>query len=126
MSRYAHIQIIVMNIKRHFLTVFILIFFMFIAIRLQCQNVLSLSPAFSRQEIPDPSGDASGLIKVFSKVIPNSNSSICIIAKKYHLLPSPPDIQEVNYLSNGTTLNTTLWFPSEFEGPIISHILNRT
>src|SRR5690349_21033171 len=91
--------------------IFFLVVFIFIFIIVRYSDVFALSPSFSRQEIPDPSHDASGLTKVFSKIIPNSNSNECILAETYHLLPSPPDIQEVDYQSNGTTFNGTIWLP---------------
>ena len=103
-----------------------LILIIFIIIVLRFPNVFALSPSFSRQEVPDSTNDATGLVKIFDKTIPHSDSTACIAAEKYHLLPSPPDIQEVNYLSNGTTLNATIWLPSKFESPTVTSVLNKS
>jgi hypothetical protein len=95
-------------------------------------GVIALSPSFARQEITDDSNRWT-IVKanpgiLFTVKTPSGNRDAeygrnetkCITAQQRdsdqgHL--HPPDISSVTYLSNGTTLNATLWLSSPFEEP---------
>ena len=75
-------------------------------------EVNAASPDFPRQVIIDNTNDSvpTNFLKGSS-----FNSSKC--NEDNYFFSSTPDIQEVNYLSNGKTLNATIWLSSLFEEP---------
>lgn len=82
------------------------------------QSAVGFSLPFSRQEISDPPNDAQLLTKVYNHFNSANNYTACQIAYSQYNLPSPPDIGEVDYLSDGKFLNATFWLNSAFETPL--------
>ena len=77
-------------------------------------EVHALSPSFPRQVIIDGSNDwVSG--NFLSAPSSNFTTSKCKVEKSF--FPSTPDIEEINYLSDGKTLNATFWLSSSFKEP---------
>lgn len=93
---------------------------------LYLQNeVHALSPIFPRQVIIDGSNDW-----VFGNFLsaPSSNLTTSQCNEKQSFFPSTPDIEEINYLSDGKTLNATFWLSSSFKEPSeqYDYSLNKT
>lgn len=82
-----------------------------------CQNLFGISIPFSQQVVPDPHTDSQPLNRVFNYYNSTNNYTNCLFAYDHHALKSPPDIGEINYLSDGKTLNATIWLNSVFETP---------
>src|SRR5215213_3866645 len=96
------------------------------------QGVFALSPSFARQEITDDS-DRWTIVKALHGIpflvkTPSGDryaeygqdETKCRIAQERDSNQSrfhPPDISSITYLSNGTTLNATLWLSSPFMEP---------
>jgi hypothetical protein len=97
----------------YFLSLFLLTIIFFKSF--DYQYVHSISVPFERQEIYDPPNDAQLYTHVFNYFNSTNNYNKCIIANKQHDLSNPPDIGEVGYLSDGKTLNATIWLNSAFE-----------
>jgi hypothetical protein len=93
-------------------------------INLQHQ-VDAISPSFPRQVIIDDGEDwyPQNLLEAPDS---NFNSSQCNEDKSF--FSSYPDIEEINYLSDGKTLNATVWLSSFFEEPkeYYDYSLNKT
>jgi hypothetical protein len=77
-------------------------------------EVYAISPSFPRQVIIDGSNDwdSSNFLSSPSSKL---NSSQCNPDRSF--FSSTPDIEEINYLSDGKTLNATIWLSSAFEEP---------
>ena len=95
-----------------FLFLFILI--IFISYTYFQNNADAISPSFPRQVIIDGSKDwfPKNLLKA-----PNSSFNTTQCNEKKSFFPSYPDIEEINYLSDGKFLNATIWLSSFFEEP---------
>src|SRR5829696_5725796 len=118
----------------------VLVFFMCLAASLRpiSHEVLGSSPSFIRQIVTDPANDwfliQTGT-KNYSIVIPNTKSIFylqpendltnCMIERKLSnstiktVFPSP-DIEAVSYVSDGKTLNATLWLSDIFMEPPVN------
>jgi hypothetical protein len=91
----------------------------------QFHNVFAISPSFSRQGIPN-APDHWSIIKAPQNVtviqtssgirspigLANDAAECTITQEQYNVLP--PGISAVTYLSNGKTLNATLWLSHPF------------
>jgi len=95
-----------------FLLLFILI--IYISYIFFLNKADAISPSFPRQVIIDGSKDwfPKNLLKT-----PNSNINTTQCNEKKSFFPSYPDIEEINYLSDGKFLNATIWLSSFFEEP---------
>src|SRR6266516_2392206 len=97
-------------------------------VELSPHNVYSLSPSFARQEITDPVDDWS-LIKARQKYTyvetPSSGRSLILLGNNPADCPTKiqqnhfriPEIAAVTYLSDGKSLNATLWLSHSFVNP---------
>ena len=88
-------------------------------------EIYAISPVFPRQVIIDGSNDwnySNFLASPSSKL----NSSQC--NQNQSFFSSTPDIEEINYLSDGKTLNATIWLSSAFKEPtgVYDFSLNET
>ncbi|HSF50115.1 MAG TPA: hypothetical protein VLA74_05070 [Nitrososphaeraceae archaeon] len=74
----------------------------------------AISPGFPRQVIIDDGKDwfLKNLLKA-----PDSNINTTKCNENKSFFPSYPDIEEINYLSDGKFLNATVWLSSFFEEP---------
>ena len=99
-------------------------------------KIFAESPSFVRQEIIDDSGDWnfwSGPSDSSNKIqrdtqsgniveVDRANSSEqCQISDDNNL---SPDIQSVSYVSDGKTLNATVWLTSQFEEPPLNYTID--
>jgi hypothetical protein len=75
-------------------------------------EVNATSPDFPRQVIIDDTNDW-----IPTSFLEGSRFNISKCNEDNYFFSSTPDIQEVNYLSNGKTFNATLWLSSLFEEP---------
>lgn len=103
---------------------FVIIILIMVLISLS-EEINALSPNFPRQVIIDGSNDWNST-NFLSNPSSNLNSSQCRVEQSF--FSSTPDIEEINYLSDGKTLNATIWLSSFFEEPseIYSFSLNET
>jgi len=86
----------------------IVIILYFVSIIL-ANNVYASSPSFARQSATDLYGDWG-----FNNEMPGSNITKCV-AERNSSFALPPDITEVNYLSDGKVLHATLWMSSPID-----------
>ena len=93
---------------------FLFILIIFISYTFFLNNADAISPSFPRQVIIDGSKDwfPKNLLKA-----PNSNFNTTQCSENNSFFPSYPDIEEINYLSDGKFLNATIWLSSFFEEP---------
>ena len=96
------------------------------------QQTFASSPSFVRQEIVDATDDwifwrgSSDKSQVYShqgnlvEVDKAKNISQCKIGDEF----ISPDIKSVSYISNGKTLNATVWLTSNFEEPPVNDTLD--
>src|SRR5215204_6143152 len=75
-------------------------------------EVNATSPDFPRQVIIDDTNDW-----LPTNFLEGSRFNVSKCNEDNFFFSSTPDIQEVNYLSNGKTLNATIWLSSLFEEP---------
>src|SRR5687768_10048077 len=76
------------------------------------QQASADSPSFPRQAILDKPEDWDfPNYAIYSSLRCNENTVD---------FPGPPDIQEINYLSDGKVLNATIWFSTPFQQPSMS------
>lgn len=99
------------NLIKFLFTFILIIFISYIFFQ---NNANAISPSFPRQVVIDGSKDwfPKNLLKG-----PNSNFNTTQCNEKKSFIPSYPDIEEINYLSDGKFLNATIWLSSFFEEP---------
>jgi hypothetical protein len=83
-------------------------------------EVFALSPSFARQGVEDAASDWSSISKNIASNFPLNKTENLIECKMGRQLFRSPDIVGVNYLSDGKTLNATIWLSSPFEEPALN------
>lgn len=93
-----------MSYLPYFITFTILLF-----INIMCVNIFAISPSFSRQVVDDATHDIKSPVLKNEKIYSGESDPDCLP----ETLPTT-DIKSVSYISDGKTLNATLWLTEPF------------